>query len=315
MRRPDNRLLETRDILLNAINDDSIAEIGERMKRLGRSPEFSKNTLKAIVVTRAPLSRLGVLQGSCGSEFSQGMITATALQRYLLIDTALANLENVASLTVHPTVKRLIYDEFQFYANPPQRDNNLFEVSGQPFSSFCKIALLERFPAGQYHWEISGFPRSWLLKIHKASIMGVVRFIVTKMKGFGPCMEPHMPARSPGSMLILERQSDKSWYRMARSVEMNPAIKGLVAFGWLHSPDTFTVSPHLSFINKPFVESGAFITTMGKAPEDSGFLAGSAERTRLFKSGDFKPTMGVVLWSRKQMIDWAQSHPELDDGE
>ncbi|HZL68439.1 MAG TPA: hypothetical protein VFC29_14045 [Candidatus Limnocylindrales bacterium] len=138
----------------------------------------------------------------------------------------------------------------------------------------------------------------------------VAYFIAAHMKGFAPCIEPHMPARS---VLILERESNKAWYRMARSVEADLRINGLVAFSWLYSPDTFKASPHLSFINKPFVESGGLITTMGEADKNSGFLTGSEHRKKLYESGEFKPTHGVVLWSRQQMIRWAHAHPELED--
>ncbi|MGB8771462.1 MAG: hypothetical protein WCC92_17740 [Candidatus Korobacteraceae bacterium] len=309
----EGKLQETREILVNALNEGSFAKIRERIKRAGKSGDFSKNTVRSIVLTPTSSSRSQVLRACCGPALLQEPIPGVSLQRYLLVETALSNLDKLRSLSVYPTVKRLICDEFQFLANPPERDVNLFEASGHPFFSFCKIALLERFPAGQYHWEISGFPRSWILKVPKMSVLPILYFITTKMKGFAPYMEPHMPTRPPSSMLILEKQSDKAWYRMARSIEMNTAIKGLVAFSWFHSPDTFRISPHLSFINKPFVESGAVITTIGRAADDSGFLTGSTERQKLFESGEFKPMQGVILWSRAQMINWARSHPELDD--
>jgi hypothetical protein len=309
------KLDETRESLANALNnEDGVADIHQRMKRAGKVGEFSKDTVRSIVLTKTPSFRAQVLRECCGPDVVQEPIAVSSLQRYLLIETALSNLDKLEGLAVCSAVKCLICDEFRFYANPPERDINLFEISGHPFSSFCKVALLERFPAGQYDWEVSGFPRSWIRRLPKTSILNVTRFIAIKMKGFAPCMEPHMPTRPPHSTLILERRSDKAFYRMARSVEVNPAMKGLVAFSWLYSPDTLRVSPHLSFISKPFVESGALITTVGRAAEDSGFLIGSVERKRLYEKGEFKPTMGAVLWSREQMIRWADSHPELDEG-
>src|SRR5581483_8495019 len=111
------------------------------------------------------------------------------------------------------------------------------------------------------------------------------------------------------------KESDKSWYRMAVSAQLFSGIRGLVASSWLHSPDTYKVSPHLSFINKPFVDSGGVVTTMGTADASAGYMVGSAQRRQMLKSGDFQPTLGLVLWSRNQMAAWARQHPELEDRE
>jgi len=122
-----------------------------------------------------------------------------------------------------------------------------------------------------------------------------------------------MATRRKNPLILLEKECNRSWYRIARSVEMQPDIKGLVATSWLLSADTFKVSPHLSFVNKPFVESGAIVTSAGEADEAAGYLIGSALRRRLYESGKFKPTLGLILWSREQMIRWALSHPELGE--
>jgi hypothetical protein len=53
------------------------------------------------------------------------------------------------------------------------------------------------------------------------------------------------------------RRNRESKTLLSPRVEMQPDIKGLVVSSWLLSADTFKVSPHLSFVNKPFVESGA----------------------------------------------------------
>jgi hypothetical protein len=307
-----DKLAETREVLTKALSGSSFAHIRESMQRVGVEATHSIDALRSTVRTPVACDRPAVLRNYLGYDFGQE--DASAPQRYLLILAARSNLSAVERLPVHHAVKRLICHEFLFFCNPPSRDIDLFRIDGHPFNCFCKIALLERFPAGQYDWEVSGFPRSWVLKVPKTEVPRVMYFLARKMKGFSPCIETHMAVRPPNSTLIFERRSNKAFYRMARSVEMNTAIKGLVAFSWLFSPDTLRVTPHLSFINKPFVESGAIVTTMGTAAENSGFLVGSVERKKLYEKGEFKPTMGLVLWSREQMIRWADSHPELEEG-
>jgi hypothetical protein len=237
------------------------------------------------------------------------------LQRALLLNAALVSLKKLETFPVQCSVKHLICEEFRFFAEVPDREMPLFAPGQYSLLALAKISILERFPAGQFHWEVSGFPRSWLFKVPPSDIPRLAYFLAAKLNGFSPCFFPHMATRRKNPLMLLEKESDKSWFRMASSAQLFPGIRGLVASSWLHSPDTYRVSPHLSFINKPFVESGALITTMGKADESAGFMVGSSQRREMLKSGRFQPTFGLVLWSRKQMADWVQAHPELDDSE
>ena len=98
---------------------------------------------------------------------------------------------------------------------------------------------------------------------------------------------------------------------MAQSLVRQPHVKGLVASSWLHSSDTFVVSPHLAWMNRTFLENGGLVVRMGPADPDCGVLSRSPERKRLYDAGLFKPTTGLVIWPRREMIAWAQRHPEL----
>jgi hypothetical protein len=133
------------------------------------------------------------------------------------------------------------------------------------------------------------------------------------MGGFAPALFPHVGAHPKKSRLLVEKEVDKSFYRMAQSIELQPEMKGLVASSWLHSPDTHRVSPHLAWLNKTFQNNGAFICVMGAASVDSGVFHRSPERRKLYDAGQFKPTTGLILWPRRNMLEWAAEHPELAD--
>lgn len=301
---------ETREILHKALADPSFHEILERFRGILADRRSSMYLLRSIISQTNGASRALAIRNAFGPSLTGHLECSALIQRYLLMQSAIGTLDQVDDIVVHPGVKRLICNEFQYFSRSPARESALFTLDSYSFWAFCKIALLRRFPAGQYQWEPSAFPKSFFVKLPVRTMPSVAFFIATQMKGFAPYIEPHMPARS---VLLIEKESDKAWYRMARSVEANPSLKGLVAFSWLHSSDTYRISPHLSFVNKPFVESGAIITTIGFADQKSGFLEGSEQRKKLYESGDFKPTEGVVIWSREQMIRWAKAHPELDD--
>lgn len=234
-----------------------------------------------------------------------------ALPRMLLASVALQNLDHVEGLPLETSVKSMFCDYCKFFASPPPAQLPLFDPSQHSFVALAKIALLERFPAGQFDWEISGFPRSWLFKIPPTSLPKVAYFLVRHLHGFAPCIMPHIAylRKSP-----LTEDCDKTWYRMAISLERQPEIRGLVGCSWIFSPDTFKVSPYFSLLVKPMLESGGLVATRGKV-HDTDFMAGSESRRKLYESGEFKPTMGISLWSRDQMIQWARSHPELSGSE
>jgi hypothetical protein len=301
----------TRQLCISALQSPPLDKIVAAFKQAGIGAPESMNILRSVLSSKKRKDSLfsNLSQVTQHFDLASNANDTVIISRVLLLQSALANLDRLEHLPVVSSVQSMFCDEFKFFAQPSDRGLHWFQPDCYAFEAFSKIALLERFPAGQFDWEVSGFPRSWLPKVLLSDLPRVSHFIATKLKGFAPCFYPHMPIRSPG--MLLERECLRAWHRIARSVEMQPHIKGLVVASWYHSPDTFKVSPHLSFMNKPFIESGALITTMGSAPEDSGFLTGSPSRRKLYESGQFKPTYGLILWSRDQMLRWANNHPEL----
>jgi hypothetical protein len=94
---------------------------------------------------------------------------------------------------------------------------------------------------------------------------------------------------------------------------LHPEVRGLATESWLHSPETFRVSPHLAWLNRPFEEHGGIVIVLGAASESSGVFTGSAVRRRLYDEGQFHPTTALVIWPRAAMLRWAASHPEFAD--
>ncbi|MGO9863881.1 MAG: hypothetical protein ACLPLR_09750 [Terriglobales bacterium] len=300
-----DKIAATRAECARELNRSPLAPLVEKLRAhracetMLRSVLASSNREQAVLALAA---QLGLVPG----EEEQGSRTF-ALPRALLAAVALQNLDQVEGLPLETSVKAMIFDYCKFFVSPPPAQVQLFDPSQHSFLALAKIASLERFPAGQFDWEITGFPRSWLFKIPPTSLPKVAYFLVRHLHGFAPCIMPHIAylRKSP-----LTEDCDKTWYRMAISLERQPQIRGLVGCSWIFSPDTFKVSPYFLLLVKPMLESGGLVLTRGQV-HDTDFMAGSESRRKLYESGEFKPTMGVVLWSRDQMIQWAHSHPEL----
>jgi hypothetical protein len=228
-------------------------------------------------------------------------------ERFVLGHAALRYRRDLQSAAVSSTVKRLTVSGVARFADR----RAVVDLAEDRFVALCKMATVRRFAAGQFDWERSGLPRSWLRRVRPfAALMRLLSIVAFEWRGFGPALFAHFPAAYPVHVL-LERETLKAYHRMAESMKLQPEMKGFIASAWLHSPATFEVSPHLAWLNKVFAEHGAVMATMGPASPDSGVLSQSAERLRAFTEGRFRPSLGLVVWRRQDMLAWAEAHPEL----
>lgn len=236
-----------------------------------------------------------------------------ALERYALIQAARVSLDKLPEAPLCQTVQALICKKIQLFANPDDGWLPQFRIGSASFVAMCKIATLRRFPAGQLDWEISGLPRSWIFKVSPKNLPRLVQYVATKFGGFGPAFFAHVTLHRKDSLLLREREITKSYYRMAKCLEIQPDIKGFLTSSWFYAEETFRVSPHLNWLTKVFRENGGMVVDMGPAPPDSGVFTRSPERKSLYESGEFRPTNALVLWGRNEMIKWSSSHPEFGE--
>src|SRR5262249_30684283 len=102
-----------------------------------------------------------------------------------------------------------------------------------------------------------------------------------------------------------------AYYRMAKSMELQPRIIGLVVTSGFHSPATFQVTPHLQWLNRVFEENGGIVVDIGPDSADSGALVRSRARPEQFEKGELKQRKAMAIWPRKEMLRWAAEHPEF----
>jgi hypothetical protein len=253
--------------------------------------------------TVQPLAAIKADLGRDGLDLAEAQF-----ERCVLAAAALRSMHRLDQVPVSASVKALCLD---LYGKLCQRRARL-DLTHHSFVELSKIATLRRFPAGQFDWEPSGLPRSWLPKIRPiAALCRTLRVTALRMRRFGPAFVTHTGV-SGKNYVLLEREAERSYYRMAQSMALQPRVIGLITSSWLHSPDTFAVSPHLAWLNKVFQENGAVLATMGPAGPDCGVLHRSPERKRAYEEGRLKPTLGLVVWPRNEMLAWARTRPDLE---
>lgn len=234
-----------------------------------------------------------------------------ALERCLVLETTLENLGRVPGLPVYEPVRLAFCREFRFFADPGPWVEQ-FQPGSYPLRAHCGIALLERFPAGQFSWESTGVPRSWLWRVGPLRLPGLLYELAFRLRGLKPCLGTHISITRAPFRLLVEKEYYRSYYWLARSLERQPEFKGIIACSWLYSADIVHISPHLAWMRNVILENGGFAAEIGEAGPDAGFLDGSPRRRKLYESGKIRPQEAFVIWPRAAFLDWALRHPEFD---
>jgi hypothetical protein len=234
-----------------------------------------------------------------------------AFERFLIVSAAADATGRVDALPVDGCVKDLLLQNFERYASASVPEP--FDLSRSSFVAMGRIATLSRFPAGQLDWVVSGIPRSWLLRARWDAMPRFARSLVFGLRGFGPAFFSHLNPNRRNQTVLLERESLRSYHRMARSMERQPEIRGFVTASWLHSPATPVVSPHLAWLNEVFLHNGGVIVPLGEVDVDCGVLEHSPERQQAYDEGRFTPTEALVIWPRRAMLAWARGREDLRD--
>jgi hypothetical protein len=225
------------------------------------------------------------------------------LERYLLLVAACDSLGRLESHPVSDEVKQLFCREYLRYVVEPAGRTGEFTTGHNRFGTACMLASLRRCPAGQFDWEVSGFPLSWLPQLPPASALRATVYLSIRMRGRAPLFYRHFGFRRP--LIMTERAADASYYRMAESMRLQPRIRGMLSRGWFSSPQTHRISPHLGWANRTILENGGIVLEAGAADPSCGVLANSPERRDAFEAGSFTPALAVVLWEREAMLRWA----------
>jgi len=235
-----------------------------------------------------------------------------AIEQCLLLHTAVSYRSRIEQLSMSQGVLRLLADELRFLADPPERDRPYLLAPTPSFVGLAKMVTLRRFPAGQLQFELSGIPLSWFPRLAPWRLTKVIAFLARHAGGKRrPFYFHHVAWRRQNRLFLTESEQNSSYVRIAQSLALHPEVKGLLTESWLHSTETFRVSPHLAWLNKPFHEAGGLVVRLGDASESSGVFEGSAQRRQLYEEGRFRPTAALVIWPRSAMLAWAARHPEF----
>ncbi len=227
--------------------------------------------------------------------------------RAMLAGAANRSLERAPHRGLPEDVIELLCEEFDSFAAPPPAWLAEAGFDHVRFREMARVATLSRFPAGQFQWELSGVPRSTLWKAGLSAAPALLTAIA-KAGAFSPMMEFHVNERRRNRSVLLETEAALSYLRMARSLRLQPKVRGITTCSWLLCAEIARVTPRLRWFRDRLLAAGATLVETGLAPPNAGFLRGSEERRRLFERGELRPQLVTAVWPRGSVLEWAASY-------
>jgi hypothetical protein len=89
-------------------------------------------------------------------------------------------------------------------------------------------------------------------------------------------------------------------------LKINQEVKGYFATSWFYDPELEKISPRLTYLRDVITENGGKLFVKGSSPRtirDATFK--SPTRRKLYEEGKYLPTDYLIVWPRKQLIEWA----------
>ena len=254
------------------------------------------------------------IRGMKAALSSSGQEDDGSVERYALLQALTVGAKGIETRPIADSVKHCFAATCVEIAGKQKHWDRFYDESSIHFMEVAKLAVLQRYPAGDLVFAIyNRLPFAWAFKIAPWQLPGYLRQIAAGFGGSGPLISPHINNGRVSQPMMLKSRSLRSLWRIAKTVELDPRIKGLYAVSWFLSAETGRHFPHIEWMRTMYTDEVAYAVDMEAAPSDSGVLEGSEPRRKLYQEGKFNPRRSVILWPRQEFLAWAARHPELAD--
>lgn len=121
-----------------------------------------------------------------------------------------------------------------------------------------------------------------------------------RLGGFRPFLENHV---HPAMLDDFNAEGRQRCYRLvAELLRSWPESKGLIGASWYYDPRVRQISPNLAYLHDEPIKYGALIMKLATEGANSGALARSKHRQRLFEAGEYMPTTYLMVWPRRDIL-------------
>lgn len=166
------------------------------------------------------------------------------------------------------------------------------------------LARLQMFPAGAQIVETySGFG---LKQGFNKNLSQAIKFLQLIVSGSGRNGYYQIHTHTPELSEFTEKGWNDCYVRIAEMLKINENIKGIFGASWFYDPQLESISPKLMYLQKTPLDNGAKGFYLGDDLTGNA-LAKSKTRNQLYKDGKYKPKSYMLVWPRKELLQWAKS--------
>jgi hypothetical protein len=209
------------------------------------------------------------------------------LEQYAVLQAMSVAAPRMMALPLPASVKLQFAQLCERVAAPVPAVRRQLDIARAPFAEMAMLATLRRYPAGEVVFDYAHMPKSWLLKIHPLNLPGFAAGLISGTGGTGPFAAPHVNAWRQNPLIMQKEEHQRALWRIAKTLELNPHLQGLMTDAWLISLAAGEAFPHLAWLRALYQETGAYLVDLEPAPDDSGFMVGSTRRRQLYSEGQF----------------------------
>jgi len=296
-----------------ALDEPGFQRIAAALPADARAPEFWFGLLSGYPLDGARVARLKELKRRVASAVEGGY----SLERYGVLRSLQHAAPQWASHSLPPSIIRFCTLFCEEVAVNEAQWASMFDVDNEPqrFDDLAKIATLRRFIAGEVGLSYERVPPArGVLSVHPLALPGYLAQLALVMRGIQPIMSVHLNYGRKGSLILSRENFERSLWRLAKTIEMQPHLKGINTAAWLYSKVTGEVTPHMAWMRDLFLEGGAYLVDMQPHPADRySFTHNNKKRQQLYDAGKFCPRYTAVYWQRDDFLRWAAARPRLAD--
>lgn len=243
------------------------------------------------------LSRLSELQERSSKHLQLSL-------RSLLLQILAARLDTLPDEGCSDYVRLFTLRNFRrILAEMKKQATSRYDIANDVYRKDLALVVGRLFPIGSYFIESgSGIPRSLVYRknLRQALVFLWMWLRTRTLKGY---YQVHLNLSDLA--FFNERGSRDFYYICAEELRLNPDVTGVIRSSWFMDPAMERVGGNLVHLTMIPMEHGATrYKYMDDVAGESGALAFSPVRRKLFDEGHYLPAYYLLAWHRRQMLEW-----------
>ncbi|MGA7964865.1 MAG: hypothetical protein WCB49_03065 [Gammaproteobacteria bacterium] len=199
-------------------------------------------------------------------------------------------------------------EQLERIAHDPDVTSDWLDLGDDRFQKEFGITLMRLYVAGSHVVDPRcGISRSTVLREGLGKALPKIGLIM-RLGGFKPYLQSHLHTFH---LEAFNEEGRKDFYHCCTELySLHPQCLGVFSLSWYYDPVLEQISPWLAYLRKVPLANGAHLWHVqdgGQAIIDA--TAKSKKRRKLYEEGKYLPRTYMLIWGRKEQIEWARAHP------